>query len=164
MSARDSTSVRRVEAALAAHGLDGRITELAATARTAEDAALACGVPVGAIVKSLVFEIAGEPVLALVAGDRRCVLAALPAALGRQGPARRCDAERVRAVTGFAIGGVAPVGHLAPLPTALDASLGRFPRLYAAAGHPHCVFATSIAELQALTGGTLSAEIAPPPD
>src|SRR5689334_15482514 len=94
-----SESVRRVQAALAEHGLDGRIVELAATARTAEDAARACGVPVGAIVKSLVFEIGGEPVLALVAGDRRCDLAALPAALGLTGPARRCDADKVRAAT-----------------------------------------------------------------
>ena len=51
---------------------------------------------------------------------------------------------------------MAPVGHLAPLPTAIDASLARFPLLYAAAGHPHCVFATSLAELQRLTGGTVS--------
>ena len=151
-----SESVRRVQAALAAHGLEGRILELAGTARTAEDAARACDVPVGAIVKSLVFEVAGEPVLALVAGDRRCDLAALPAALGLAGPARRCDADKVRAVTGFAIGGVAPVGHLAPLPTAIDASLGRFARLFAAAGHPHCVFATDLAELRQLTGGTLA--------
>ena len=151
-----SESVRRVRAALAAHGLGDRIVELAGTARTAEDAARACGVEAGAIVKSLVFEIAGEPVLALVAGDRRCDLAALPAALGRQGDARRCDADKVRAATGFAIGGVAPVGHLAPLPTAIDASLGRFPRLFAAAGHPHCVFATDLVELTRLTAGTVA--------
>jgi prolyl-tRNA editing enzyme YbaK/EbsC (Cys-tRNA(Pro) deacylase) len=152
-----SESVRRVQAALAAHGLEGRIVELAATARTAEDAARACNVPVGAIVKSLVFEIGGEPVLALVAGDRRCDLLDLPTALGRAGPARRCDAEKVRAATGFAIGGVAPLGHLASLPTAIDASLGRFERLFAAAGHPHCVFATDLAELVRLTGGTPAA-------
>jgi prolyl-tRNA editing enzyme YbaK/EbsC (Cys-tRNA(Pro) deacylase) len=160
MSARGGASVRRVEAALAAHGLAGRIIELAATARTAADAALACGVPEGAIVKSLVFEIAGEPVLALIAGDRRCDLAALPTALGRPGQATRCDADQVRCSTGFAIGGVAPVGHLAALPTAIDASLARFPRLYAAAGHPHCVFATDLAELRALTGGTITDTIA----
>jgi prolyl-tRNA editing enzyme YbaK/EbsC (Cys-tRNA(Pro) deacylase) len=142
-----SDSVRRVQAALAAHGLERRIVELAATARTAEDAARACNAPVGAIVKSLVFEIGGEPVLALVAGDRRCDLAALPMALGRTGPARRCDAEKVRAATGFTIGGVAPLGHLAPLPTAIDASLGRFERL----------FATDLAELVRLTGGTPAA-------
>lgn len=151
-----SDSVRRVQTALAAHGLEGRIVELADTARTAEDAARGVGVPVGAIVKSLVFEIGGEPVLALVAGDRRCDLDALPAALDLAGPARRCDAGKVRATTGFAIGGVAPLGHLSPLPTAIDASLGRFGRLFAAAGHPHCVFATDLAELVRLTGGTVA--------
>ena len=109
-----SASVQRVRAVLAAHGLEDRIVELAATARTAEDAARACGVPVGAIVKSLVFAVGDALVLALVAGDRRCDLAALPTALGLPGPARRCDADTVRAVTGFAIGGVAPIGHLAP--------------------------------------------------
>lgn len=155
-----SASVRRVVEALAARGLQDRVVELAGTARTAEDAARACGVPVGAIVKSLVFEVDGRPVLALVAGDRRLVPAALPAALGLEGKVRRCDAERVRAVTGFAIGGVAPVGHLTPLPTAIDASLGRFERLFAAAGHPHCVFATTLPELQALTGGLVREDIA----
>jgi prolyl-tRNA editing enzyme YbaK/EbsC (Cys-tRNA(Pro) deacylase) len=156
-----SASVARVRSALLAHGLEDRILELAATARTAEDAAKACGVPVGAIVKSLVFAIDGAPVLALIAGDRRCDPTALPAALNLAGKAGRCDADTVRAATGFAIGGVAPVGHLTPLPTAIDASLGRFPHLFAAAGHPHCVFATTLEELQALTGGTLAEGIAP---
>ena len=158
---RTSASVRRVVEALAAHGLEDRVVELAATARTAEDAARACGVPVGAIVKSLVFEVGTRPVLALVAGDRRCDPAALPAVLSLEGKVRRCDAERVRAATGFAIGGMAPVGHLTALPTAVDASLGRFARLFAAAGHPHCVFATTLPELLALTGGTPSERIAP---
>jgi prolyl-tRNA editing enzyme YbaK/EbsC (Cys-tRNA(Pro) deacylase) len=155
-----SASVARVRDALAAHGLADRIVALAATARTAADAALACGVPVGAIVKSLVFDVGDVVVLALVAGDRRCDMAALPTILALSGAAGRCDADRVRSATGFAIGGVAPVGHLAPLPTAIDASLARFPRLFAAAGHPHCVFATDVLELQALTGGTLSDRLA----
>ena len=80
----------------------------------------------GAIVKSLLFTIDGAPVMALIAGDRRCDTRALPGALGRRGLVLRADAERVREVTGFAIGGVAPVGHPRPLPTAIDASLGRF--------------------------------------
>lgn len=155
-----SASVQRVQAALAAQGLGDRIVELAATARTAQDAAQSCGVPVGAIVKSLVFEIEGEPVLALLAGDRRCDVGALPGILGRAGEARRCDAHKVRAATGFAIGGVAPVGHLQALPTAIDGSLARFERLFAAAGHPHCVFAATLPELQTLTGGTVSALLA----
>jgi hypothetical protein len=88
-----SASVARVRSALLAHGLEDRILELAATARTAEDAARACGVPVGAIVKSLVFAVDGAPVLALIAGDRRCDPTALPAALNLAGKAGRCDAD-----------------------------------------------------------------------
>ncbi len=159
MSLLANASVRRVREALEAAGSEGSVIELASTARTAADAALACGVEVGAIVKSLVFEVGGRPVMALVAGDRRCDPAALGGALGLDGPARRADAERVREVTGFAIGGVAPLGHPAPLPTVVDASLGRFERLFAAAGHPHCVFATSLDELLRLTGGRLSGTI-----
>lgn len=157
MSSGGSASVRRVEAALAAHGITDRIVTLADTARTAEDAARACAVPVGAIVKSVLFEVAGTPVLALIAGDRRGDLGALAKAVGETGEATRCDAAKVREVTGFAIGGVAPVGHLRPLPIVIDASLGRFERLFAAAGHPHRVFATSLAELIHLTGGMVAA-------
>ena len=73
---------------------------------------------------------------------------------------RRADADAVRAATGFAIGGVAPLAHETPLPVAIDASLGRFAAVYAAAGHPHCVFATTLDELAQLTGGTVTAEIA----
>ena len=98
--------------------------------------------------------------MALVAGDRRCDAAALGRVLGREGRVRRADADAVRAATGFSIGGVAPLAHETPLPVAIDASLGRFETVYAAAGHPHCVFATTIDELERLTGGTVSAEIA----
>lgn len=155
-----SLSVQRVRQALVEAGSRAEVIALAQTARTAEDAARACGVPVGAIVKSLVFEIADDPVLALIAGDRRCDLAALPSVFGRARDAKRCDAARVRAVTGFAIGGVAPIGHITTLPTVIDASLARFDRLVASAGHPYCVFATTLDELVRLTRGTLSATIA----
>lgn len=148
-------AVIRVKKALEEKGSGAEIIELAATARTAEDAARAVGVPVGAIVKSLVFLIDGGPVMALVAGDRRCDTKALPAAFGRQGLVMRADAERVREATGFVIGGVAPLGHPAPLPTVIDDSLARFEAVYAAAGHPFCVFATSALELTLLTGGSL---------
>jgi prolyl-tRNA editing enzyme YbaK/EbsC (Cys-tRNA(Pro) deacylase) len=147
--------VRRVQAALAEKGCRAEVIELTATARSAADAARALGVDLGAIVKSLLFTIDGEPVMALVAGDRRCDLHALPGAFGSAGLVLRADAERVRAVTGFAIGGVAPLGHPRPLPTAIDASLGRFETVYAAAGHPHCVFSTTMFELSLLTGGAV---------
>ncbi|MDD9993613.1 MAG: YbaK/EbsC family protein [Rhodospirillales bacterium] len=153
-------AVRRVQAALAEAGSQAEVIALASTARSAEDAAASIGTPLGSIVKSLVFTVAGAPVMALVAGDRRCDAAALGRVLGREGKVRRADADAVRAATGFSIGGVAPLAHESPLPVAIDASLGRFETVYAAAGHPHCVFATSIDELQRLTGGTVTPEIA----
>ena len=153
-------AVRRVQAALVQAGSEAQVIALSSTARSAEDAARSIGTPLGSIVKSLVFTIAGAPVMALVAGDRRCDTAALGGALGREGRVRRADADSVRAATGFAIGGVAPLAHETPLPVAIDASLGRFTAVYAAAGHPHCVFATTLDELERLTGGTISGEIA----
>lgn len=156
----DNPSVRRVQAALAASGSKARVIALDQTARSAQEAADSIGCELGAIVKSLVFEVGGKPVMALVAGDRRCHEKALPAALGLQGKAKRASAEVVRQATGFAIGGVAPVGHPAPLPVAIDASLGRFDAIYAAAGHPHCVFETTPDQLQRLTGGVVSDGIA----
>ena len=157
---RDSKSVQRVRAALTAAGSRAEIIALAETARSAQDAAASVGCDLGAIVKSLVFRVGETPVMALVAGDRQCDLKALPAALGLEGKAKRADADMVRAATGFAIGGVAPVGHPAPVPVAVDASLGRFETIYAAAGHPYCVFSTSLDELVRLTGGRSSEAIA----
>ena len=155
-------AVRRVQAALAEAGSAAQVIALSDTARSAEDAADSIGTPLGSIVKSLVFTIGGAPVMALVAGDRRCDTGALAGALGREGRVRRADADAVRAATGFAIGGVAPLAHETPLPVAIDRSLGRFETVYAAAGHPHCVFATTLDELARLTGGTVTAEIAVP--
>ncbi|HSF23138.1 MAG TPA: YbaK/EbsC family protein [Blastocatellia bacterium] len=149
-------AVRRVQEALREKGSRAEIIELETTARTAEDAARSLGVEVGAIVKSLVFTIDGEPVMALVAGDRRCDTRALGPAFGRSGLVLRADAERVREATGFVIGGVAPLGHPSPLPTAIDDSLGRFETVYAAAGHPHCIFPTTMLELSLLTGGAVT--------
>ncbi|MCA8929568.1 MAG: YbaK/EbsC family protein [Alphaproteobacteria bacterium] len=156
----DNASVQRVQAALRDAGSDAQVIALAATARSAQEAADSVGCDLGAIVKSLVFQVGEQPVMALVAGDRRCKEKALPAALGLEGKAKRASAETVRDATGFAIGGVAPVGHPQALPLVIDASLSRFPTIYAAAGHPHCVFATTPDELQRLTGGVVSEAIA----
>lgn len=157
---RDSQSVQRVQTVLTTAGSTAEIIALADTARSAEDAAASVGCNLGAIVKSLVFRVGDTPVMALVAGDRQCDLKALPAALGIEGKAKRADADMVRAATGFAIGGVAPVGHPTPIPVAVDASLDRFETIYAAAGHPYCVFKTSFNELVRLTEGRPSAAIA----
>lgn len=155
-----SASVRRVMTALAAAGSGAKVVALADSARTAQEAADALHCPVGAIVKSLVFMLNEVPVMALLAGDRRCDTTALPAALGRpEGKIGRADARVVRAATGFAIGGVSPVGHPAPMPMVMDASLKRFTSIFAAAGHPHCIFATNSQELAKLTGATVSPSI-----
>lgn len=160
VSALASRSVQRVDEALAAAGATGHVVELESTARTAADAAAALGVPTEAIVKSLVFTVDDHSVLALVAGDRRCRIDNLPVALGRKGRAERASARTVREATGFAIGGVPPLGHTTLLPVVIDASIGRFSTVYAAAGHPHCVFATTFVELCRLTGGRSSETIA----
>lgn len=149
-------AVQRVRDALRQKGARHDVMALTDTARTAQDAANALGCAVGAIVKSLVFAVGGKPVMALVAGDRMGDTEALPGVLGLDGRCKRADADMVREATGFTIGGVAPVGHAAPLPIAIDESLGRFAAIYAAAGHPHCVFQTTLDELQRLTGGTVS--------
>ncbi len=155
----ERTAVERVRAALAAAGSTAEIIALADTARTAQDAARSVGVELGAIVKSLVFAVDGRAVMALVAGDRRCDTAALARALGLDGTVGRADADMVREATGFTIGGVPPIAHATPLATAIDASLGRFATVYAAAGHPHCVFGTSLDELARLTGAPVVDDI-----
>ncbi|MEQ8349244.1 MAG: YbaK/EbsC family protein [Sneathiellaceae bacterium] len=153
-------AVRRVAEALIAGGVAADIHALAATARTAHDAAHALGCPVGAIVKSLVFACDERPVMALVAGDRQCDIAALRQVLLDRfklaGKVARADAELVRAATGFAIGGVAPVAHDTAMPIVLDGSLRRFDTIWAAAGHPHCVFPINAEDLLRLTGAAES--------
>ena len=160
MSFLTKPSVKRVRKALADAGCNDTVIELEDTARTAEDAAQATGAELGAIIKSLVFLIGEQPVLALVAGDRQCVPENLPRALNLEGDVRKTDAAVVKAATGFTIGGVAPVGLELELPVVIDVSLKRFDTLYAAAGHPHCVFPVTVAELKKLTGGVVSYNIA----
>ena len=159
MSNLEHPSVRRVRAALAEAGSSASVIELSETARSAQDAADSIGTELGSIVKSLIFAVGGKPVMALVAGDRQCDTKVLPVALGLEGKAKRADADLVRGATGFAIGGVAPVAHDQKLPIVIDASLARFVTVYAAAGHPYCVFATTMAELARITGGEVSEDI-----
>ncbi|MEZ5934125.1 MAG: YbaK/EbsC family protein [Alphaproteobacteria bacterium] len=156
MSKLQHPAVMRVQAALQEKGSAATVVELDEGVPTAQAAAAALGTELGAIVKSLVFTIDGEAVMALIAGDRRCETKALATALGRTGLVTRPDADRVREATGFAIGGVAPIGHPRPLATVIDDSLGRFEVVYAAAGHPQCVFPTTALELSLLTGGAMA--------
>jgi prolyl-tRNA editing enzyme YbaK/EbsC (Cys-tRNA(Pro) deacylase) len=145
-------NTERVAAALRAGGAPGTVHELAESARTAIEAATALGVEVGAIVKSLVFTADGEPVLVLGSGDHQVDTALVAAALGATS-VKRADADLVRSVTGFVIGGVAPIALLTPLRTVIDTHLATFDVLWAAAGTPHTVFPTSFDELVRLTAG-----------
>jgi prolyl-tRNA editing enzyme YbaK/EbsC (Cys-tRNA(Pro) deacylase) len=122
-------------------GLDVEAQELAGSTRTAAEAAAAVGVEVGQIVKSLVFVDGSGPVLCLCAGDRRVDTSKL-------GPgARQARGDEVREATGFAIGGVPPLGHDRPLRTVVDSSLRRFETLWCAAGTPHAVFPVATEDL-----------------
>lgn len=149
-------NVAAVVAALRAGGADpariDRLTVLPDAVATAAAAAAALGVEVGAIANSLVFEADGEPLLVLTSGAHRVDTGKVAALLG-VGRVRRASPESVRAATGQVIGGVAPVGHPAPLRTLVDRALGEYDEVWAAGGIPHAVFPTTFAELVAVTGG-----------
>ena len=140
-------SARRVRTALLELGLPGDIHRLADSTRTAPEAAAAVGCELGAIVKSLVMRGVNSqaPVLALVSGDNRADVTLIEAAVDE--PVERPDADYVREVTGYAIGGIPPVGHPHPVRTVMDEDLLRFETVWAAAGHPHAVFPIAPAEL-----------------
>jgi prolyl-tRNA editing enzyme YbaK/EbsC (Cys-tRNA(Pro) deacylase) len=150
-------SARRVQESLRALGLPDAVRELDESTRTAPEAAATVGCALGAIVKSLVFRGArsGAPVLALVSGDNRADEARLGAVVGE--PVERADADFVRAATGYAIGGVAPVGHPGPLRTVVDEDLLRFDTVWAAAGTPRAVFGVAPGALFAAIGAEPSA-------
>jgi len=154
-------NAERVAAALRAGGATGAVQELDDSARSAADAAAALGVPVGAIVKSLIFAADGNPVLVLASGDHQVDTEAVARLLGA-GQVRRADADLVRAASGFPIGGVPPLAHPEPLTTIVDRHLESFAVLWAAAGTPHAVFPTTYGELLRLTAGT-PADIAAAP-
>jgi prolyl-tRNA editing enzyme YbaK/EbsC (Cys-tRNA(Pro) deacylase) len=143
----------RVAVALRAGGAAGGVHTLDESARTAPEAAHALGVPVGAIVKSLIFAADGSPVLVLASGDHLVDTAAVAELLGVD-RVRRADPELVRAATGFPIGGVAPIAHPAPLRTLVDRHLQTFDVIWAAAGTPDSVFPTTYDELLRLTACT----------
>ena len=135
----------RFENAAAAMGLDIDVRRFPQGTRTAVEAAAAVGCELGQIVKSLVFECDGEPVLALTSGTNRVDTAALGRVLG--GLVTKADADTVRRATGYAIGGTPPFGHARPLRTVIDATLLEYDYVWAAAGTPETVFEISSADL-----------------
>lgn len=157
--------VRRVRAALAAAGHDDAVRALDDSARTAAQAAASLGVQVTQIANSLVFAAVGRdgarfPVLVMSPGGRK-VDTTVIAGLLDVSRVEQADPDLVRAATGYAIGGVSPVGHPAPLPALVEETLAEHEVVWAAAGHPHAVFATTHAGLVRLTGGRSAAVVAP---
>jgi prolyl-tRNA editing enzyme YbaK/EbsC (Cys-tRNA(Pro) deacylase) len=132
----------KVQERLREAGLDVEVRELPESTRTAAEAAAAIGCEAGQIVKTLVFVVDDAPRVVLCAGDRRVDVDSLGGRAAR--PAR---ADEVRAATGFAIGGVPPLGHETPLPTVVDRTLERFETVWCAAGTPYAVFGVRLEEL-----------------
>lgn len=150
-----SKSVKRVRAALEAAGVDIEIVEMPDSTRTAEEAAVACKAEVGQIVKSLIFEGegSGELQLLLVSGDHQADMELAKQAVGEG--LVRADVKRIRKETGFAIGGVSPVGHFSPLPTYMDEHLLDFDIVWAAAGGTNTVFPIASKVLLDITKATV---------
>ena len=146
-------SIARFRAELAARGGTGEIVVLPDSVHTAALAAEALGCEVGAIANSLLFDAGGSPVLILTSGAHRVDTARAAATIGVEA-LDRATPEFVREHTGQVIGGVSPIGHPAQVPTYLDSWLRRYDVVWAAAGHPAAVFATSYDELRAMTGAT----------
>jgi prolyl-tRNA editing enzyme YbaK/EbsC (Cys-tRNA(Pro) deacylase) len=146
-------TAQRFQAQLHELGLEAEVRELSESTRTAADAAAAVGVEVGQIVKSLVFMDGDEPLLVLCAGDRRVDVERLGAEV------RQARGVEVRDATGFAIGGVPPLGHGRPVRTIVDESLRRFETVWCAAGTPNAVFRVETNELIRTIPGAAVREI-----
>jgi prolyl-tRNA editing enzyme YbaK/EbsC (Cys-tRNA(Pro) deacylase) len=148
----DQQSVIRVREALRLLGARGEVRRLDDSARTAKEAADALEIEVGQIASSLIFLADGEAVLVIASGGHR-VDTLLLASILEVGEITKATADDVRRATGFAIGGVAPVGHPEPLRTIVDIALSQYDEVWAAGGHPHYVFPTSYDELLRITAG-----------
>ncbi len=152
MSLLDKEPVKRVEKFLKGFDQSLEVIVLENSARTAKDAAIALGCDVGAIVKSLLFKTEDSFILCLVSGDKRCSLNKLKEIKNKK-DVSMASPEDVKTQTGYTIGGVSPVGHLNKLEIFIDKSLERFNELFAAAGHPNCVFKINFKDIQKITNG-----------
>ena len=152
MSLLDKEPVQRVEKILKDYDESQNIIVLETSARTALEAASSLGCEVGAIVKSLLFKTENSFTLCLVAGDKRASLNSIKKSLKIK-DASMASAEDVKNITGYTIGGVSPVGHLKKIEILIDKSLSRFHSLFAAAGHPNCVFKIDFTNLKKITNG-----------
>ena len=154
MSLLNKKPVKRVEMLLKQFDKNQKVIILENSARTALDAASSLGCEVGAIVKSLLLKTETKYILCLVAGDKRASLRKIKKNKNFK-DVSMAPADEVKNITGFTIGGVSPVGHLNKTEIFIDNSLERFNDLFAAAGHPNCVFKISFTNLQKITKGSI---------
>ena len=154
MTALNKEPVKRAKEALKNFNSEIEVIELEQTARTAVDAANSLNTEVGSIVKSLLFRNEDIFFLCLVSGDKKCSLNKLKKIFNSK-DLSMASADEVKEQTGYTIGGVSPVGHINRLEILIDESLNRFKNLYAAAGHPNCIFKVNFNELISLTNGVI---------
>ena len=154
MTLLDKEPVKKVERLLKEFDQKQSVIILDTSARTALEAASSLRCEVGAIVKSLLFRTENTFILCLVAGDRKASLNKIKKTLNIK-DASMASADEVKNVTGYTIGGVSPVGHLNKINILIDNSLERFTFLFAAAGHPNCVFKINFIDLQKITKGSI---------
>ena len=154
MTLLDKEPVKRAEKSLKKFDPKISVITLDSSARTAKEAATSLGCEIGAIVKSLLFKTENTFTLFLVSGDKRASLNKIKKTLNIR-DASMASADDVKKATGYTIGGVSPVGHLNKINVLIDNSLNRFKNLYAAAGHPNCVFKTNFVDLQKITEGSI---------
>ena len=154
MTVLNKEPVKRAKEALKKFNSEIKVIELEQTARTANDAANSLNTEVGSIVKSLLFRNEENFFLCLVSGDKRCSLNKLKKIFNSK-DLSMASPDEVKDQTGYTIGGVSPVGHKNKLEILVDESLNKFKNLYAAAGHPNCIFKISFDELLNLTNGVV---------
>ena len=153
MTLLDKEAVKRVQKILTDFDPDKKVIVLDTSARTALEAASSLGCEIGAIVKSLLFKTENLFTLCLVAGDKKASLNKIKKTLNIK-DVSMASAEDVKNITGYTIGGVSPIGHLNKVDIFIDNSLERFTSLFAAAGHPNCVFEINFTDLQKITNGS----------
>ena len=154
MSVLEKEPVKRVDVFLKKFDPSLKVISLDTSARTAMDAASTLKCEVGAIVKSLLFKTENSFTLCLIAGDKKASLNKIKKTLNIK-DVSMASAEDVKNITGYTIGGVSPIGHLNKVDIFIDNSLERFTSLFAAAGHPNCVFEINFTDLQKITNGSI---------
>ena len=154
MTLLDKEPVKRVQSILSNFDPEKKVVVLDNSARTALEAALSLGCEIGAIVKSLLFRTDNSFTLCLVAGDKKASLNKIKKTLNIK-DVSMASADDVKNITGYTIGGVSPIGHSNKIDIFIDNSLKRFTSLFAAAGHPNCVFEINFTDLQKITNGSI---------